>query len=89
MKSLLEKGPREFPRLYYLTDRDLLTVVSNKGEPVSLIPIISKIFPAIKTLRFTEYAASKNSINPATNDDEGVWCGVVWCGVVWCGVVWH
>ena len=73
MRNLLEKGIETFPRLCFLSDRDLLTVMCNIGELVPIIPIINKIFPAIQDIRFTGLTPSKNNISTA-DSGEGTMC---------------
>lgn len=77
VKDFLDKGTEECPRLCYISEEDLLTVMCNRGDPVPIIPIISRIFPAISNIRFTEVMPSKNTLSLATTtgatntDDEG------------------
>ena len=43
-----------FPRLLYLSHSEKLTVVTHSANPVTLLPIISKLFPAVCDLSVTE-----------------------------------
>ena len=54
MADLIETAVEKCPRLSYLSENDVLAVMSNLGNPVPLLPIISKVFPAVKLVRFTE-----------------------------------
>ena len=71
--SYLDKSYGEFPRLFYLSDKDMLALAGNRGDPIHLIPIISKLFPAIKNIRFTEVEQKKNISVFSSSDsiDEG------------------
>ena len=63
MKSVqcqLEVACCQCPRLSYLTDSEILKVASNSGNPVSIIPLISKIFPAVHNLKLIEVSVAAN-----------------------------
>lgn len=77
VQDLLSQGIEEFPRLCYLSERDLLTAISNRGDPVPIIPIIRKVFPGVSNIRFTEIMPSKNTLSLAptltsTGDESGM-----------------
>lgn len=76
VQDVLAKGVEEFPRLCYLSEKDLLTAVSIRGDPVPIIPVIRKIFPGVSNIRFTELATSKNTLSLAvtatSSEEEGV-----------------
>lgn len=42
------------PRLGYLTQHQILKALSTRGDLLPIIPLISRMFPSIKTLRFVE-----------------------------------
>ncbi len=71
VKTILDKTVGEFPRLCYVTDRDLLTVACNRGNPVPIIPIITRVFPAVHSLRFTELVPSKHTLTLSGQEEEG------------------
>lgn len=72
----MDAAVEEFPRLCYLSEEDMLAVLSNRGTPVPLLHIISRVFPAISLIRFTEVAPSRNAAslpgNSSTSEEEGV-----------------
>lgn len=72
VKNILDKTVEEFPRLCYVTERDLLTVACNRGNPVPIIPIITRVFPAIHSIRFNEIIPSKQTFTGS--DEEGKSC---------------
>lgn len=69
----MDKAIESFPRLCYVSERELLTVMGTRGNPVPILPIISSVFPAINLVRFTEVIPSKPSATTTTasNDEEG------------------
>ena len=71
VKKILNKTVEEFPRLCYVTERDLLTVACNRGNPVPIIPIITRVFPAIHSIRFNELIPSKNTLALSGTEEEG------------------
>ena len=46
------------PRLGYLSQRQILKVLSCRGDPLPIIPLITRMFPSIKTLRFVETSSN-------------------------------
>ena len=62
VKVHLEQGCREFPRLCFLSETDVLRVVSHSGSPVTILPQISRLFPAVRTVRFAEALPSNSGI---------------------------
>ena len=72
VKGELEKGCVQFPRLCFLGDGDVLRVVSHTGNPVAIVQQIRAMFPAVKTVRFTEVLPSSSSANqPHLDSKEG------------------
>lgn len=73
LRGLMEKAVMEFPRLCYLSEEEMLVVMSNKGNPVPLLPIISRVFPAISLIRFTEVrnALSFPGNSTITSEEDG------------------
>ena len=53
----------------YLTDNEILKVASHSGSPVPIIPLISKIFPAVHNLRLIEVSVAAND---PTYTDQGM-----------------
>lgn len=74
LTDLVEKAVEDFPRLCYLSETDILAVMSvNLGNLVPLLPIINKVFPAINLVRFTEIKPKNlTTISAATTDEEGM-----------------
>eukprot|EP00731_Ephydatia_muelleri_P030623 Em0022g137a len=64
----LSEASTEFPRLFFLSPWEALRVLSHRGSPASLVPLISRMFPAIKNIHFTEVASSESYGHEA---DEG------------------
>ena len=67
----LEVACCQCPRLSYLTDREILKVASNSGNPVSIIPLISKIFPAVHNLKLIEVSVAAND---PSHTEQGMYC---------------
>lgn len=63
VKVELERGCFEFPRLWFLQENDVLRVVSHSGSPVTILPQISRLFPAVRTVRFAEALPSNGAIH--------------------------
>ena len=73
IKRRLEIGCEEFPRLCFLTESDVVKVVSHRGSPVAIAPLISRVFPAVKTIRFGELLPSNSVVHQPTHDSkEGI-----------------
>ncbi len=68
MDTVIMNACNKFPRLNLLSSKDILTVVSNIGDPIPLTHIISKVFPAVKIVRFSKISSSKNL--GSTNDGQ-------------------
>ena len=71
----MDKAIESFPRLCYVSEMELLTVMGTQGNPVPILPIISSVFPAVDLVRFTEVVPSKPSATittTASNDEEGI-----------------
>ena len=73
LTDLMEKAIEDFPRLCYLSETDILAVMSNLGNIVPLLPIINKVFPAISLIRFTEIKPKNlTTVSTTTTEEEGV-----------------
>ena len=75
VRDTLDKGVEEFPRLCYVSEKELLTVVSCRGDPVPVLPVLSRLFPGLCSVRITELAPSKHTTSLAmtatSNEEEG------------------
>lgn len=47
-----DKARVVFPRLYFLSDNDLLGLLAWSRDPKDLLPFVRKCFPGIKKLQF-------------------------------------
>lgn len=56
----LDEAVCHWPRLGYLTKRQKLKTLSHRGDLLPIIPLINRVFPAIKTLRFVETSSSSD-----------------------------
>lgn len=66
----LEEACNQCPRLGYLVDSDILKVATHSGNPAPIIPLISRVLPAVHNMRFTEVSADSTHFTPDT--DEGI-----------------
>lgn len=57
-------------RLSYLTDNEILKVAFHSGSPVPIIPLISKVFPAVHNLRLIEVSVAASDPTPT---DQGMY----------------
>lgn len=48
----MEKVRETFPRLYFLSDNDLLDIMVTSRDPQELVPVVRKCFLGIKSLKF-------------------------------------
>lgn len=53
LRVLLENSRMEFPRLYFLSDEDLVELLGISRNPKALLPFAKMCFPGIETLNFT------------------------------------
>lgn len=60
-----EKLRIAFPRLYFVTDDDVIRMMSVIRSPQHFIPIAKKCFPSIETMRFELPSDFQNSANIA------------------------
>ena len=70
IKRQLEIGCVEFPRLCFLTESDVVRVVSHSGSPMTIAPLISRVFPAVQTIRFGELLTSNSAVHQQTHDSK-------------------
>ena len=61
LHSRLDEAVCQWPRLGYLTEREQLKAVSCRGNPLPIIPLISRVFPSIMTLHYTETSFSSDT----------------------------
>ena len=52
MDAYVGKVQEEFPRLYFWSKGELLSLITYTPNPTSLIPIVKKCFPSILDLTF-------------------------------------
>lgn len=73
LKEFLDGRRRQFPRFYFMSEADLLDILSNGAHPERIMPHCSKIFLATKTLTLTNDCAGDTSQRPvATQFVAGV-----------------
>ena len=53
MEQFLERHRSQFPRLYFLSNADLVDMVGISRNPQALVPFARKCFPGITSLTFT------------------------------------
>lgn len=74
VRGHLKESCAQFPRLCYLADKDILRLLSNSGSPLSIMSLITKVFPAIKSMQLTEQMSNQSSHSIrkiASNIEEG------------------
>ncbi len=74
VRGRLKESCVQFPRLYYLSDKDILKLLSSNGSPISIVPLISRVFPAIKGMQLTEVIPNQSSTTfrkLASKSEEG------------------
>lgn len=54
LKEFLDGRRRQFPRFYFMSEADLLDILSNGSHPDRIMPHCSKIYLATKTLNLVE-----------------------------------
>ncbi len=52
LSSYLEGVRSSFPRLYFLSDNDMLELLACTRNPKLLVPFVKKCFPGIVNLKF-------------------------------------
>ena len=70
----LKDSCKQFPRLCFLSDKEVLRVLSNNGSPLAIMSLIQKVFPAVRSMQLTEILPSQSSTSIrklAANIDEG------------------
>ena len=72
----IDKARVVFPRLYFLSDNDLLSLLAWSRNPKDLLPFVRKCFPGIKNLQFTLPRDSNlrlaSSLDTALNGKYGI-----------------
>ena len=53
MKDYIENVRISFPRLFFLSDNDLLSLLAWSRNPKDLLPFVRKCFPGVKNLLFS------------------------------------
>lgn len=59
----LKESCSQFPRLSYLSDKEVLRVMSHNGDPMAIMPLITRVFPSIKSLQCTEIISNQSSVS--------------------------
>ena len=54
-------------------------MLSHRGSPASLVPLISRMFPAIKNIHFTEVASSESYGHEADEGKREIWLPDEYC----------
>ncbi len=49
----MEKIREAFPRLYFLSDDEVVDVLINSNDPRKLMPVVRKCFSGIQSLKFS------------------------------------
>ncbi|XP_028405416.1 dynein heavy chain domain-containing protein 1-like isoform X2 [Dendronephthya gigantea] len=49
----MESVREDFPRLYFLSDDDVLDVLVTSNDPRKLLPVVRKCFPGIRSVKFS------------------------------------
>lgn len=52
VEEYIQKARVAFPRLFFLSDNDLLSLLAWSRNPKDLLPFVRKCFPGIKNLQF-------------------------------------
>jgi dynein heavy chain len=60
LTDFLDSRRREFPRYYFVSEADLLDILSNGGNPKKILVHISKVYLATKTLVLDENTCSES-----------------------------
>eukprot|EP00061_Rhincodon_typus_P016906 g45363.t1 len=67
MNHLLESARQEFPRLYFLSDDDLLHLLTLSSDPRKLLPFVTKCFRGIQDLEYQVINSPNLIIPPRVN----------------------
>ncbi len=66
MSSLLDQARLEFPRLYFLADNELVSMLAVSRSPQALVQYVQKCFSGIESLK---YALPSHMSTSALNSD--------------------
>lgn len=61
----IDKARVAFPRLFFLSDNDLLSLLAWSRNPKDLLPFVRKCFPGIKNLQFALPKDGNLRLNPS------------------------
>ncbi|OQR88006.1 dynein heavy chain [Achlya hypogyna] len=59
LKEFLDGRRRQFPRFYFMSEADLLDILSNGSNPAKIMPHASKIYLACKTMNLVPAATGR------------------------------
>lgn len=69
MEKFLEVKRFEFPRFFFLSNEDLLTILAETKDPFLVQPHIKKCFEGIKLL---EFDCNKQIIGMISSEEENI-----------------
>jgi dynein heavy chain len=72
LSQYLEDKRAIFPRFYFISDDELLKVLAQAGNPISLQPLISKCFENIHRLEFGEDLKAADVLSMVSSENETV-----------------
>ena len=91
MEQYLERHRSQFPRLYFLSNADLVEMVGISRNPQALVPFARKCFPGITSLTFTlppGMGGLNSALDFALNSRQLLLLFLCVCGeVIGCGLV--
>ena len=90
MEQYLERHRSQFPRLYFLSNADLVEMVGISRNPQALVPFARKCFPGITSLTFTlppGMGGLNSALDFALNSRQLFFLCVCWGGFTGCGFV--
>ena len=69
-QAILYKAAVGFPRLLTLSNSELLQALTHQGNPLHLLPILTKLFPALHNLTVIDVKGSAD-VQPGIPQEEG------------------
>jgi|TARA_B110000090_G_scaffold182926_1_gene209335 dynein heavy chain len=55
LQDFLDGKRQQFPRFYFVSEADLLDLLSNASQPANVMKHITKVFLAVRTLKLTDF----------------------------------